>query len=884
MEGLIPLFDFQVKKQGAFPPGSMVYICNHPDNQNLITSHGTVEKIWLKLYPATLLFYEVKEYNGKNEKYQAEQLRFASGCTVRYKNDQIGSVLGLSNVASKNIQECHCWYSIEILDSQEVLHQVKPEDLSFYYEEVEEEGNREVTQDATTIGQTDENQDVVPTTAQRDETDDRSIEPIQEPENFPVNEVVASSHMSASVEGSQISISMKEEDTFNSSSMNQRIESRETNEADRIQARTHTNVNQSPGKNENHQVVPHPSTSPAHQTTEDQGFEPSHNADVESISVGERQQKRKAQDCLEPRIESPKRCSTNENEFKSPPAIARNNIPRDSMSSRSSTFPTSPARSNPRSSERIRHGYSQETDHTRTAHRTNILASNTWWKHKTPKELGLNSSCVVNGEVLFWCGRCQNGMWTNHNTADHGLTRNRGYPEKQHLIVKYKKHSIGPSQVVDLFKKFGSVFYSDFPNDKDFGILSMSPHSVRQARDQLLNGSKHDEILQIRVSIPHNQARRADRIFNLGHRYEMFRDFQALMNANIECEGVPRSQWYDGPCCPKYHIIGDCIHACPFAAEADHREIKEDDLRNLLEWCKKKFRHELESVRVENANYKKALFAPFKNDVSHTLRSNRHTLPVSSTCVFYHVVGRCNLSCSRKADHSSVLSDENIKRLYKWCEKSCNYIDADKPVVNESYKKQLFSKFESVYPNIMKAKPDGDLSDTCLRFHVGGKCDTSCPKRGDHINCNEEKLETLVKLCEKYNNIEVENKDYQTQIFKPYKSKIPAALRSINTGNIPKSSQGDVKVCLYYHVTGKCISSCTCAIDHRQCSTIKLIELLEWCRENIKVSKMKIFNPNHKKAAFDAYNLDSLENTLRNPLDHAPVPKSSFGGFGSCIR
>lgn len=883
MEALIPLFDFQVKKQSAFPPGSMVYICNHPDNQNLITSHGTVEKIWLKLYPATLLFYEVKESNGKNGKYQAEQLRFASGCTVRYKNDQIGSVLGLSNVASKNIQECHCWYSIEILDSQEVLHQVKPEDLSFYCEEVEEEGAREVHQDATTIGQRDENQDVAPTVAHRDETDDQSIEPIPEQENFPVNEVVASSHMSASVEGSQIS--MKEEDTYNSCAMNQRNESRQANEADRNQSQTHTHINQSIGKNENHQVVPHSSTSSAHQTTEDQGFEPSHTSDVESISVGEIQQKRKAQDCLESRVESPKRRSTYENDFKSPPAIARNNIPRDSMSTRSSTFPTSPARSNPRSSERIRHGYSQETDHTCTAHRTNILASNTWWKHKTPKELGLNSWSVVNGEVMFWCGRCQNGMWTNHNTADHGLTRNRGYPEKQHFIVKYKKHSIGPSQVVDLFKKFGSVFYSDFPTDKDFGILSMSPHSVRQARDQLLNGSKHDEILQIRVSIPHNQARRADRIFNLGHRYEMFRDFKAdLMNANIECEGVPRSQWYDGPCCPKYHILGNCIHGCPFAAEADHRDIKEDNVRSLLEWCKSKYRHELESVRVENANYKKALFAPFKNDAGTALRLHKHSLPVSSMCVFYHVVGRCNSSCFRQADHSKLYSDEDIKRLYRWCEESCGYIDRDKPVVNESYKKQLFSKFESVYPNIMKAKPVGDLDDTCLRFHIEGKCNTSCSKRGDHITCSEEKLQALVEFCEKYNNIEVDNKHYQTQIFKPYKSKITDALRSTNTHTTPLSSQGDVKACLYYHVMGKCIASCVSAVDHKPCSTIKLKELLQWCRENIKVSKMKIFNPNHKKAAFDACNLNYLENALLNPHEHAPVPKSTFGDFGSCVR
>ena len=257
---------------------------------------------------------------------------------------------------------------------------------------------------------------------------------------------------------------------------------------------------------------------------------------------------------------------------------------------------------------------------------------------------------------------------------------------------------------------------------------------------------------------------------------------------------------------------------------------------------------------------------------------------VSSMCVFYHVVGRCNSSCFRKADHSKLYSDEDIKRLYRWCENSCGYIDTDKHVVNESYKKQLFSKFESVYPNIMKAKPVGDLSDTCLRFHIEGKCNTNCSNRGDHITCSEEKLQTLVEFCKKYNNIEVENKDYQTQIFKPYKSKISAALRSINTDNIPKSSQGDVKVCLYYHVTGKCISSCTCAIDHKQCSTIKLKELLEWCRENITVSNIKIFNPNHKKAAFDAYNLDCLENTLQNPLDHAPVPKSSFGDFGSCIR
>lgn len=883
MEGLVPLFDFQVKEQGGFPPGSMVYICNHPDNQNLITSHGTVEKIWLKMYPATLLFYEVKEANGKNEKYQSEQLRFATGCKVRYKNDQIGTVLGLSNVASKNIQECHCWYSIEILDSQEVVHQVKPEDLSFYCDEVEEEGTREVHQGATTIGQTDENQDVAPTTAQRDETDDPSIEPIQEPENFPVNEVVASSHVSASVEGSQIS--MKEEDTFNSSAMNQRNESRETIEADRSQARTQTNVNQSLGENKNHQILPKLSTSPAHQTTEDKGFETSHNADVESKSVGEIQQKRKAQDCLEPRVESPKRRSTNENDFKSPPTTPRNNIPRDSISSRSSTFPTSPARSNPRSSERIRHGYSQETDHSRTAHRANILASNTWWKHKPPKELGLHSWCVVNGEVLFWCGRCQNGMWTNHYTADHGLTRDRGYPEKQHLIVKYRKHSTEPSQVVDLFKRFGRIFYSDFPNDKDFGILSMSPHSVRQARDQLLNGSKNSRILQIRISTPHNQAHRNDIIFNLDHRYDMFRDFKAgLMDKNIECEGVPRSQWYNGPCCPKYHIVGKCIHGCPFAAEADHRDIKEESVRNLLEWCRTKFRHELESVRVENPNYKKALFAPFTNDVSRALRFNQHSLPVSSMCVFYNVVGRCNSSCFRKADHTKIYSDENIKRLYRWCEKSCNYVDDDKPVVNESYNKQLFSKFEPVYPNIMKAKPSGDLHDTCLRFHIEGKCNTSCSNRGDHITCSEEKMQALVEFCEKYNNIEVENKDYQTQIFKPYKSKIPAALRLVNTHNIPRSSQGDVKACIYYHVTGKCISSCVCAVDHKPCSTIKLKEILIWCRENIKVSNMKIFNPNHRKAAFDACNLDYLEKALRNSHEHAPVPKSSFGDFGSCIR
>ena len=123
----------------------------------------------------------------------------------------------------------------------------------------------------------------------------------------------------------------------------------------------------------------------------------------------------------------------------------------------------------------------------------------------------------------------------------------------------------------------------------------------------------------------------------------MFRDFKAsLMNVNIECEGVPRSQWYNGPCCPKYHIVGNCIHGCPYAAS--HRDIKEDNVTKLLEWCRTKYRHELESVRVENANYKKALFAPFKNDVSLALRLHKHSLPVSSMCVFYHVVGRCNSS------------------------------------------------------------------------------------------------------------------------------------------------------------------------------------------------------------------------------------------------
>lgn len=114
---------------------------------------------------------------------------------------------------------------------------------------------------------------------------------------------------------------------------------------------------------------------------------------------------------------------------------------------------------------------------------------------------------------------------------------------------------------------------------------------------------------------------------------------------------------------------------------------------------------------------------------------------------------------------------------------------------------------------------------------------------------------------------------------KMYEDSIACALNR-NCANIPKSSWGDMHMCVTYHVSSFCCYGCKYAVDHRECDEKKLWELLEW----FEMLGIPEGNPSFvKNEHYKAEKFEKLVGKFRHLKGKPGKPQSHWGDCNMCL-